>query len=305
MTSMFAVFAVLVIYAALVIFFYSITVGRNRKHIDSQSFIPPAAARLNREDFTIESLQSYPLKGSCFFTNPEPRRIIVLVHGLDSNRWDMLDIAEIYTAMDFSIITFDLRNHGESGGAGTTFGFYEHRDIEQIVNFTHKRFPEARIGVHGKSMGAAAALLYAARISGNKDSPAADWVDFFVVDAAFSNLKEILRIRLNKDYHLPNLGFIELVGLIARIGTGLKFNRVQPLEAAAGVHAPVLFIHGAEDRFVPTFMSKDLFKAKPGEKMLHLAAGARHADTFDADPEGFTEAVRIFLREKVPALGIR
>ena len=308
MALMFAVLALLIIYAALVIFFYSITVGRSRKRIHSQPSIPPAAARLKREDFTVESPQGYPLKGSWFFTDAEPQRIIVLVHGLGADRWDLLGMAEIYTAMDFSIITFDLRNHGESGGSGTTFGFYEHRDVGQIVNFAHRRFPQARIGVHGKSMGGAAALLYAARIGGAVDAAAADAaadrVDFFVIDAAFSNLKELFRIRLKEDYHLPNLGFIELAGLIARSAAGLRFDQVQPLKAAAAVHTPVLFIHGAEDRFVPTFMSKELFKAKPGEKMLHLAAGARHADTFNADPEGFTEAVQIFLREKVPALKI-
>lgn len=292
--SMIALSAVLIVYAVLAGFFYFVTVGLDRRRADSR-FDPPAAGQLKREDFTIESHQGYTLAGSWFLTNRRPERIIVLVHGLGADRWDMLEMSGIYTALGFSVITYDSRNHGESGGRKTTFGFYEHRDLEQIIDFARARFPGARMGVHGKSMGGAAALLYAESAQG---------IDFFVIDAAFSDLKELFRIRLREDYRLPNLGFIELTGAFARIGAGFEFRQVSPITSVAKVHTPVLFIHGADDRFVPTFMSEKLFRAKPGEKALHLIPGAEHADTFDTDPEGCTRAVHNFLREKVPSMGI-
>lgn len=292
--SMVVLFAVLIVYSVLAGFFYVLTVGQDRRRGDSR-FDPPAAGRLKREDFTIESHQGYTLAGSWFLTNRRPERIIVLVHGLGADRWDLLEMSGIYTALGFSVITYDSRNHGESGGRKTTFGFYEHRDLEGIIDFAAARFPGARMGVHGKSMGGAAALLYAESARG---------IDFFVIDAAFSDLKELLRIRLRDDYHLPNLGFIELTGAFARIGAGFEFRQVSPIASVAKVHTPILFIHGADDRFVPTFMSEKLFRAKPGEKDLHLIPGAGHADTFYTNPEGYTRAVHTFLREKVPALGI-
>ena len=292
--SMVVLFAVLIVYSVLAGFFYSLTVGQDRRRGDSR-FDPPAAGRLKREDFTIESHQGYTLAGSWFLTNRRPERIIVLVHGLGADRWDLLEMSGIYTALGFSVITYDSRNHGESGGTKTTFGFYEHLDLEGIIDFAGARFPGARMGVHGKSMGGAAALLYAESARG---------IDFFVIDAAFSDLKELLRIRLREDYHLPNLGFIELTGAFARIGAGFEFRRVSPIASVAKVHTPILFIHGADDRFVPTFMSEKLFRAKPGEKDLHLIPGAGHADTFHTNPEGYTRAVHTFLGEKVPALGI-
>jgi hypothetical protein len=58
----------------------------------------------------------------------------------------------------------------------------------------------------------------------------------------------------------------------------------------------MLFIHGDEDRFVPTEMAYRLYDAKPSKKELWIVPGTAHALSYKNHTEEYKERVGAFLR---------
>jgi fermentation-respiration switch protein FrsA (DUF1100 family) len=54
----------------------------------------------------------------------------------------------------------------------------------------------------------------------------------------------------------------------------------------------VLFVHGSEDHFVPTEMSRRNYREYEGEKELLIIDGAAHAVNYRTDPAAYEAAVR-------------
>ena len=63
----------------------------------------------------------------------------------------------------------------------------------------------------------------------------------------------------------------------------------------------MLFIHGTEDTFVPTWMGDSLYTAKTGIKELWQVEGATHADSYLKYAKEYTEIVKSFVeRYNIP-----
>ena len=63
----------------------------------------------------------------------------VLVHGLNRSRIEMIRKAPFLHAHGWNALLFDLRHHGDSGGATTTFGYREKEDVRAAVAFARSR----------------------------------------------------------------------------------------------------------------------------------------------------------------------
>jgi fermentation-respiration switch protein FrsA (DUF1100 family) len=61
---------------------------------------------------------------------------------------------------------------------------------------------------------------------------------------------------------------------------------------------PILFIHGGSDTFVPTDMVYRLYKAKASKKMLWIANGAKHAESYKKHREKYVKQVKDFLNKQ-------
>ena len=72
---------------------------------------------------------------------------------------------------------------------------------------------------------------------------------------------------------------------------------MRPADALDGNYVPVLFLHGAEDRFVTPRNARELYERTKGKKELYLIPGAEHAVSVFAAPEEYKEHVTTFLRE--------
>lgn len=59
---------------------------------------------------------------------------------------------------------------------------------------------------------------------------------------------------------------------------------------------PTLFIHGREDKFVPTYMSQQNYDACRSEKELMLV---ENAASYYENPPVYEERIRVFLEKHV------
>lgn len=68
-------------------------------------------------------------------------------------------------------------------------------------------------------------------------------------------------------------------------------------DAGANLRAPVLIHHGTEDESVPVEQSIEFAEQAPDRVTLIQVAGAKHMESFDADPSRYMEEVLAFLAE--------
>ena len=97
---------------------------------------------------------------------------VILVYGKDATRAEMLPHAVYLHEGGFSVLLYDSRHRGQSGGSEITLAAKEPLDVKAAVDYLNKRFaldPE-HIGVQGISLGAASAILAAAENAGDKGS---------------------------------------------------------------------------------------------------------------------------------------
>jgi len=87
------------------------------------------------------------------------RGSVLLLHGLRSDRLQMLARARFLTAAGYFVLLIDLPAHGESSGDRITFGMREGKGVEAALDYLRQRFPRDRIGVIGVSLGAASLVL--------------------------------------------------------------------------------------------------------------------------------------------------
>jgi uncharacterized protein len=244
---------------------------------------------LPKEEVFICSPFGYQLRGLLFTAPRDAEKAVILVHGVSASLVSSLKYMGLFLKRDFHVLVYDQRRHGGSGGSSTTFGLYEKHDLKACVDWLIERFGRnCRIGIIGESMGAATALQHAAI-----DRRAA----FYIADCPYSDLKEELKFRLKKDYHLPSFPVLQIAGLFAWLRGGLQFGLVSPIRDIAKVETPILFIHGNEDKYIPVEMTLELYRAKPGFKQLYLAPGADHAQSLRSNPEAYDHNVDIFLKE--------
>lgn len=210
-------------------------------------------------------------------------------HGLGADKYIMHKLAPMYLNMGFNVLLFDSRAHGESGGESYSYGFYEKYDLDQVLTYVNTRFTNGFIGVHGESMGAATCLLHA----GMKDKTAE--ADFYIADCGYSDLKTLFRHRLKEDFKLPNLFIIEAASIATKWHEGYWFSQVSPIEYLDQVSTPILFIHGTQDDYVPTFMAHQMFQKKAGAKSLYLSEKSEHGTSFGDSPEVYRKAIEDFL----------
>lgn len=238
----------------------------------------------------IESPHGYPLEGS-WFPVAGSSSVAILAHGITRTRYGSYKYIESFRSLGFSCLLPDHRNHGESGGTTTTFGYFEKDDMRAWVDWVFAELGDGvTVGVHGESMGAAIALQHAAidpRVS------------FVVADSSFSDLREQLGYRLAKDWRLPAFPLLRITDMLCGIRAGgMRFARVSPAEAAKRVAVPVLVIHGSDDEYVPLRMARAIFDARwasGGICDLWIAPGATHAQSVDTHGEEYARRIGEFV----------
>lgn len=232
-------------------------------------------------------------------TAPEPTdRTALLIHGYTDHPLGMLQYAWIYHhELGCNVLLPALRYHGKSGGRAIQMGWLDRLDIKQwIQELPTLLGGEQRVVVHGLSMGAATTMM----LSGEADL--APSVKCFVEDCGYMGVWEQFQKELKEDYHLPSFPVLHAANLICRLRFGWNFLEASALDAVRRADRPMLFIHGGDDHYVPTWMIHPLYREKGGAKggnVRWLAPASGHADSFRDHPKEYTRQVTEFVQKNL------
>lgn len=220
---------------------------------------------------------------------PERRATLLFLHGKGGNASEWEPDALRALTLGYNVLLPDLRGHGKSGGTFFTLGLLEKDDLAMTVAAARDGFgidPD-RLGVHSCSAGSSVALEFAAGRAGVR----AIWLE-----SPFGRPREMARHYLSRATRVP----APLLTLASRWAVAIAMARVQgdlgaasdsgvieiidPIRAVARVTAPILLVHGDDDRLVPSRLTARLAAALPPRSAVWNVAGAGHCHHAD-EPE--------------------
>ena len=218
---------------------------------------------------------------------PGPRDTWVLtVHGLGTTREHPMNVMEFLHGLRFPVL--DLAYRGDLGAPRSPDGLChlgqsEWRDVDAAIRYA-VRYGAERVILHGWSTGATMALRAAAhsalreRVSGLiLDSPVLDWE---------ATLRALAGPRT------PGA----LLPLAVRAAQGRTGRHGLRRPATTEIpRVPTLLLHGPGDTVAPWGPSRRLAALRPNLVTLHTVEDAPHASMWNADPQGYEEALRRFL----------
>ncbi|KDN82488.1 alpha/beta fold hydrolase [Kitasatospora cheerisanensis] len=214
---------------------------------------------------------------------------VVLIHGAAAGRSQALPVLPLLHALRLPTLTVTYR--GDAGAPVSPdglahFGETEWQDVDAAIGSALDH-GAGRVVLCGWSMGATIALQTAARSARREriaglvlDSPVLDWSESVRRAAAGRGASPMLA---------------ELGALSAQGRTGVDLADFARIASGADLPAPTLLLQSPDDPITPWAPARRLAAEREDLVSLHSVPHAQHAALWNADPAGYTEALRRFL----------
>ena len=216
---------------------------------------------------------------------PSTKATVIVVHGIDSSRhnFDTLMPAAMLARAGFNILLIDLRDQGETTceDGRHSAGQDESDDILTAAYWLKsvKAIPLSRLGVHGVSGGALAALIVAAK---NPEI------------AAFSLEAPVFDFNKAATHEVEYQGFPGFLWRAAYWAARIRGKDLMAVTPADGIsrmdQRPVQVLHGTADSRVAYNNARELvrFASARGQQVaLHSFEGADHIEGLLLEPDRY------------------
>ena len=224
-------------------------------------------------------------------------RTAVLIHGYTDCLWGMMRLGYMYHHdLGYNVLLPDGYAHGQSEGSHIRMGWLDRYNVMQWMALANDMFKgdstATQMLVHGISMGAATTMM----LSGEAQP---DYVKCFVEDCGYTSVWDEFTHELKSRFGLPPFPLMHFSNAWNKLLHGWGFKEASALKQVAKSSLPMMFIHGDEDDFVPTWMIYPLYEAKNGEKEMWLVPGVAHAVAYTKYPQEYTERVKAFVSKYI------
>ncbi len=242
------------------------------------------------EDLTIKSWDGYELSAK-FIPAPDgnKEKFVIITHGHTYTLYGSAKYLSVFNRLGYNALIYDDRGHGANKRVPVTMGYKEHRDLNCVVEYIYERFGKSvSIGLHGESMGSAISnMILAVRQD----------FDFVVSDCGYYDLEGYCRMLIKSWFHMP-VFLVSTARILIRLLYGFDVREVSPVRGLKDNLVPICFIHGKDDEFIDPVNAKLMYDEDRGYKELHLFEGAKHAMSFQSNPDKYFEVVKNFLEKK-------
>ena len=242
------------------------------------------------EDVSIISFDGLKLSGKYYEYAPGAP-VELMFHGYrGSAERDMAGGMHRAFRLGHSALIVDQRCAGGSEGNVISFGINEHRDCLAWLEFAIDYLgSDVRIILTGISMGATTVLMAAGRKLPSN-------VIGVLADCGFHSAKDVI-LSVADSMHLPSRLLYPFVKMGAKIFGHFDLEELTAEEAIQCCEVPVIFFHGLDDDYVPSYMSEINYAACKSRKKLVLIPGAGHGLSFPVAPEQYVNEVHTFFHD--------
>jgi uncharacterized protein len=242
--------------------------------VESQIFFPdpylvgtPREAGLEFEDLRFKTVDGVTLHGWMIPAEPN-LGLILFCHGNAGNISHRLDNIRRLHDIGLSVLIFDYRGYGLSGGRITEAGFYLDAEAAYNVAREHASGENFKLVLFGRSLGGIAAVHLASQFQ----------CSGAILESTFTHLGAMAQI------HFP-----------VPVPRRLLEGRLNSLVKIGKIKAPLLFFHGDNDVIVPISLGKDLFESAPEPKEFVVIPRAGHNDTYLVAGPAYFSKFRAFV----------
>ncbi len=199
----------------------------------------------------------------------QERGTVLFCHGNAGNISHRIDSIRIFHELGFSVLIFDYRGYGNSGGKPSEDGTYLDAEAAwEYLTMTKKISPD-KIILFGRSLGSAVAAETALRKKAG----------VLVIESGFTSLSDL------GSFIYPYLP----VRLIAKY----KYSTIDKI---SGINIPKLFIHSPDDQIVPFKQGRELYEKAAGPKeFLEIKGG--HNDGFMVTGRPYIDGMNRFISD--------
>jgi alpha-beta hydrolase superfamily lysophospholipase len=269
------------------------TTGKFQMRDKENEGLTPASFQLAYEDVAFKAKDGIALKG-WWVPAPDAKGSVVLVHGLNRSRLEMVGKTKFLHDQGWNALLFDLRAHGESGGTMRTLGYLERGDVQAAVELARARASALPVVLWGISFGAATAVFTAA------EDPQ---VAAVVCDSSFRSLRDTTshHLGLFRRFRwwarlVPSWPVSDEVLFWFKRRTGVDPDELDVEKAAAKLRPrPALFVANSGDRRMPQEIAFDLQKAAGEHAAVLVIPGTSHGGAWREGTAPYEEAVQKIL----------
>ena len=212
----------------------------------------------------------------------------IVIHGYSAKTRVMSHYAWKYHTLGYNVILPHMVGHDSDSVRYCSMGFHDKTVIKDWISYIVKKNPEAKILMHGVSMGSATTML----VTG-EDIPSN--VVCAVADCGYTSCWDEYVYQAKQMFHMPPV-VVESANFASLRRKNFDFRLCAPIEAVKKSKTPTLFIHGADDDFVPYRMMQPLYESctAPYKQMLTVP-GAFHANAAFAGNELYWSTTEEFI----------
>ena len=224
--------------------------------------------------------------------NNNSKKVAIVVHGYFGNYKDVNPWAKLFYEEGYNIIAPDLKAHGKSDGNKISMGYFDKNDMLAWINKAIEIFGKnCEIVLFGESMGGATVLM-----TGDLALPRN--VKCIIADSPYSNAYKQMKYVISRKGFLPPFIFLPVANFFSKIFNKSDLKKASPIDSVKNTKIPILFIHGTSDRFVPSYMSCEMFDVSNKIKCkLYLVDGADHIKSYATNPSKYKEIVFSFINK--------
>ena len=241
------------------------------------------------EDIEIDAHDGVKLVAH-YYPSEKNKRTIIAMHGWRSAWYvDFSVILDYWNEMGCNVLLCEQRGHKNSGGDHVCFGLIERYDVQTWANWvSENKSDTVPIYLCGASMGATTVLMAAAL-------PMPKNVKGIIADSGFTSPDDIWKHVAKKNLHIPyNKINSSIASKMCHGKISMKSDEYSTVDAMKETKIPVMFIHGAADKFVPIEMTYRNYAACEAPKRLCISPQADHVMTYLFDKELYERTVTEF-----------
>lgn len=242
------------------------------------------------DEFEMINDRNYRLKAYLLKADKPSDVYVFCSHGYrNCGKGEFNLMAKFYHDKGYNVFLVDHQASGESDGTYIGFGYYEYRDCLKWLDYMLELFgKDIQIILHGVSMGSATVMI----MNGEK---LPENVKFTVADCGYTSAYDEFAHNA-KSMHVPLFPVMNIANAFNKKISGYDFREANPLEAVTKATLPILFIHGGNDDFVPTYMAGKLYEAcSSADKKMLIVEGAAHAESYPTDSVAYESMINEFI----------
>jgi len=297
-TKLATIILVLVVFVALataaiavVLTYWIVKPQRTSSEINMASF----PGKPDEIDFSVSGLKPSERKG-WFFPGLRGAPTIILCHGYESSRGELLTLVSALQDHQYNVFVFDFAAHGSNDGV-TTFGYRESDEVRAAIDVIAQRndVDPTRFGLWGYNLGAYAALREA-----EKDNR----VRAMVLDSVYDYPKQMVKIGVEK----TGVGGFPMMVKSAQttfewMNYAYKDDPSLSARLAQLVDVPTLYIQATDEPELGA-ITRNIFLKAPEPREQAIIAHGNFVNLPDEEKRAYENRVVTFFLTHLPVTSI-